>query len=197
MAVNIKRRPLNTVHKVNPEPRKYAPGVTLLNRRTFDLNQHANTLPSDVENWLLGSASKSADTHSFIEGFACRLAQAGLGVERLILNVGTLHPQAYGYAWHWNTLDSICDEIQVSEDTLLSDAFRKNPICRVIELGETVRVKLTDDHSDAQSPLMKELTSVGFTEYVALPLSASGEKHNALTIATRQSGGFIDHDRIE
>lgn len=192
MAGKIKRRPLDSIHKVNHEPRKYAPGVILLDRRTFDLDQHPKTLPSDVENWLLGPASKIADAHSFIEEFACRLAQAGLGVERLILNVGTLHPQAYGYAWHWNTLDDICDEIQISEDTLLSDAFRKNPICRVIVLGENFRVKLPDNDSDEQSPLMKELAAAGFTEYVALPLSASGEKYNALTMATRQPGGFSD-----
>lgn len=180
------------LQNADPAPRKYAPGVTLLNRQTFKLSQRKSLSVADVEHWLLGAASKTASAHALVQEFACHLAQAGLAVDRFILNVGTFHPQAYGYAWHWNTVDGICDEIQVSEATLLSDAFRRNPICRVIEFGEKMRVTLADKDSDALSPLMKELADSGFSEYVALPLSASGEKYNAVTLATRQAGGFRD-----
>lgn len=37
---------------------------------------------------------------------------------------------------------------------------------------------------------MKELAESGFSEYVALPLSASGENYNAVTLATCQADGF-------
>ena len=177
-------------HNIDPWPRKYAPGVQLLHRRTFELNQQESLDIEEVERWLLGAASKTVSAHALVEAFACRLARAGLGVARMILNVGTVHPQAYGYAWHWNTLDGICDEIQISEDTLLSDQYRQNPICRVIEFGEEVRVQLQQKSADSQSPLMAELAEAGFSEYIAIPLSASGEKHNAVTLATLQDGGF-------
>lgn len=177
-------------HNIDPSPRNYAPGVRLLHRRTFELNLQESLETDEVEHWLLGGASKTASAHALVEGFACRLARAGLGVDRMILNVGTVHPQAYGYAWHWNILDGLCDEIQIGEDTLLSDQYRQNPIFRVIEFGESVRMRLRQETTEKQSRLMAELAAAGFSEYMAFPLSASGEKHNAVTLATLQANGF-------
>ncbi|MGI9355232.1 MAG: adenylate/guanylate cyclase domain-containing protein [Rhizobiaceae bacterium] len=177
-------------HSVDPWPRNYAPGVQLLHRRLFELNQQEGLDIEEVEHWLLGAASKTVSAHALVEGFACRLARAGLGVDRMILNVGTVHPQAYGYAWHWNILDGICDEIQISEGTLLSDQYRQNPICRVIEFGESIRVQLQQKLADSQSPLMAELAAAGFSEYIAIPLSAGSKKNNAVTLATLQADGF-------
>ncbi|MGI9476860.1 MAG: adenylate/guanylate cyclase domain-containing protein [Hyphomicrobiaceae bacterium] len=190
MASDFDERLPEALRNLHPAPRIYAPGVRLLQRRTFDLDLRATISPLDVECWLLGAASKTASAHALTEGFASRLAQAGLGVARLSLNVGTLHPLAYGYAWNWNTLDGICDEIQIGEETLLSGEFRENPIFRVVEFGEVVRVTLLPANADARSPLMEELAVAGFSEYVAIPLSASGEKYNAVTLATQQAGGF-------
>lgn len=179
-------------HAIDPWPRSYAPGVRLLHRSTFELDLKQSLDVEEVEHWLLGAAGKTANAHALVENFACRLARAELGVARMILNVGTVHPQAYGYAWLWNILDGICDEIQVGEDTLLSEQYRQNPICRVIEFGETVRVDLQRKSADKNSPLMQELAAAGFSEYIAVPLSASGEKHNAVTLATLQVGGFTE-----
>ena len=177
-------------HDIDHAPRNYAPGVRLLCRRMFECRQKNNLTVEDVEHWLLRAASKVANAHALVEGFACRVARAGLGIDRMILNVGTLHPQANGYAWHWNILDGICDEIQIGEDTLLSDQYRKNPIFRVIEFGEVARVQLSRETASQQSSLMAELAHSGFTDYIAMPLSASGEKYNAVTLATLQDGGF-------
>lgn len=179
-----------TSHHIDPAPRNYAPGVRLLRRRSFEHKPQDDMSVQEVEHWLLRAAGKMVSAHALVEGFGCRLANAGLGVHRMILNVGTLHPQAYGYAWHWNILDGICDEIQIGEDTLLSDQYKKNPISRVIEFGEAVRVQLNKSPANYQSSLMAELADAGFTDYVASPLSASGEKYNAVTLATLQDGGF-------
>ena len=179
-------------HVMDPAPRSYAPGVRLLHRHTFDLQQQAKLAVEDVDKWLLGPASKLETAHALVVGFACRLACAGLGVDRMILNIGTLHPQAYGYAYHWNVLDGICDEIQIGRDTLLSDAYRRNPIYRVIEFGESTRVKLDPKNLVGQGGLMAELAAAGFSEYVAVPLSTSGKKFNAVTLSTLQPDGFSD-----
>ncbi|MGI9401173.1 MAG: adenylate/guanylate cyclase domain-containing protein [Rhizobiaceae bacterium] len=190
MAGEMREQILHTEHNIDPSPRSYAPGVSLLGRSRFDLDELTLINAKDVERWLFSTDSKGIGTRDFIVEFACKLMKAGLGVDRFILNVGTLHPQAYGYAWHWNTVDGICDEIQIDQNTLLSDAFRKNPICRVIENGETIRVKLSGEDVEGLSPLMKELAASGFSEYVALPLSASGDNYNAVTLSTCQANGF-------
>jgi adenylate cyclase len=178
-----------TKHNIDPTPRNYAPGVRLLGRRRFEPDLKTLSSPEDIEHWLLGPASKTASAHELMEGFVCRLAQARIGVDRMSMNVGTLHPQVYGYAWIWNSLDGICDEIQIGEETLFSDQYRKNPLFRVMEFGELVRIPLPAP-VEAQSPLMAELAAAGFTEYNAIPLSASGEKFNTVSLTTRQDGGF-------
>lgn len=190
MANESDERLANPVNDKGQAPRQYAPGVSLLSRRTFDLDLRSQISSGDIERWLLTAASRTTSAHVLTESFACQLAQAGLGVDRLVLNVGTFHPQANGYAWAWNILDGICDEIQISEETLFSDAFRNNPIYRVITFGENVRVNLLEEDTESLSPLMAELAAAGFTDYVAIPLSTSGERRNAVTLATRQAGGF-------
>ncbi len=190
MASDIDKRLPDAMQSEDPAPRSYAPGVRLLRRRAIDLDLQTTISPADVEDWLLDAASKTASALALIDGFASRLAQARLGVARLSLNVGTFHPQAYGYAWNWNTSDGICDEIQIGEETLFSDEFQKNPIFRVVEFGDMVRLTLLPETAGSKSLLMEELAAAGFSEYVAMPLSASGEKYNAVTLATRQAGGF-------
>ena len=180
------------LNHLDQAPRKYAQGVKLFERRTFDLDLRTAINPADVENWLLGAASKSVSANALVEGFACRLAQARLGVERFLVNVGTLHPQISGYSWVWSSLDAICDEIQIATETLTTDAFRNNPISRVVEHGEVFRILLSPEATGERSPLMEELAETGYSEYIAMPLSARSERYNAVTMATRQSGGFTE-----
>lgn len=175
---------------LDPAPRTYASGVSLLRRSRFDLNMKQQNTPEDVRDWLLNAAVLIKDTIDLTKEFAERLVQAGLGVSRLSLNVGTLHPQAFGYAWNWSTTDGFCDEIQIGAEALYSDGYRKNPLFNVMEYGRTVRVALDNDDSEAASPLMKSLGKEGFSEYVAFAMSASCGRFNAITLATRQRGGF-------
>lgn len=175
---------------LDPAPRTYAPGVDLIARDRFELDRTETLGADDVENWLLGAASKTTTALELVTGFASQLALSGLGVDRMTVGVGTLHPQVHGYSWAWSTHDSICDEIQISEETLNSDAFKKNPIYRVVEHGETIRIKLHEAGPESGGGLLKELVTDGFREYVALPLSSRGKQHNAVTLATRLEGGF-------
>lgn len=176
---------------LDPAPRSYAPTVSLLRRSRFCLDLKNRIHPDELVDWMLGPASNINDTVALTEGFAGRLAKAGLGVGRLSLNVGTLHPQAFGYAWNWSTTDGFCDEIQIGEETLHSDAYRKNPLFEVMEYGKSVRVSLDPALMETtDSALMNTLFDEGFTDYVALPMSASCGRFNAVTLATRQAGGF-------
>ncbi|CTQ53346.1 Adenylate cyclase 1 [Roseibium album] len=179
-----------SMHSEDPNPRKYAPGARLVERQRFELDLEKSIRPDNVEAWLLGAASKTQSAHALVAEFAGQLAQSDFGVERVTVIVGTLHPQVRRYAWIWNVEDGICDEIQIGEETLSSSEYRNNPIFKVVEYGETVRVPLSGEADETLSPLMNELAAAGFSEYVALPLSARGEKYNAVTFSTRKHGGF-------
>lgn len=172
-------------------PRVYPPWVSLIRRSAEGAAKvpHVTSM-AEIESWLLGEALGIEDLLPLIESFLWRLVAAGLPLDRASLHVGTLHPQLFGFAWNWNRSDGFCDEVKVAEAAVGSEAYRRNPLFRVIEHGETVRADLRDAETCGHFPLMAELAEQGMTEYVALPLHAGGAYHNAATAATRQAGGF-------
>ncbi len=173
----------------DPAPRSYPSFVTLLRRGRFDLEALGRPSLAEVESWLLGEAADHGDLLEVFQSFVWRLVAAGLPLDRASLHVGTLHPQLFGYAWNWSRDDGLCDEVKVDEAVLGSDAYRRNPLYRVIEHGETFRGR-TDAPDVLEQGLLADLARQEIVEYLAMPLSAGGDYHNAATVATRQAEGF-------
>ena len=177
---------------IDPAPRKYPSSVTLLRRGTFDRSSIGPQDVAEIERWLLDEAADETDLLELVLGFVWRLVAAGLPLDRASLHVGTLHPQFYGYAWNWNRDDGFVDEVQVSEAVLATDAYRKNPIFRVIEYGEFIRQRTDGPEAPEAGTLLSDLKKQGIIEYAAVPLRTGGIQHNASTIATKQAGGFTE-----
>lgn len=190
---------------LDPFPRSYAKGVRLRRRSQREAGEAggaAGTL-AELEAWLLGEALAVGDVLDFFEAFCWRMVRAMPAFERASLHVGTLHPQIYGFAWNWEAGDGICDEIQVAEEILATDAYRRSPIFAVIERGEAFD-RTIDEEASAHYPLLRELGQLGYSHYMALPLTAAGEsgggsrsggQHNLVSLATRQPGGFTRSER--
>lgn len=173
-------------------PRQYPAAVTLVRRATRGTAAApAQTDLAAIEHWLLHEAGRDRDLLAFVESFIWRLVAAGMPLDRFSLHIGTLHPQLIGFSWNWAHADGICDEVQVANAANASDSYRRNPLRLIFELGETVRCNPQSAEARARFPLMNDLAPAGMTDYIALPLSGGGER-NALTIATRQAGGFTD-----
>ncbi|WP_029058956.1 adenylate/guanylate cyclase domain-containing protein [Stappia stellulata] len=171
--------------------RTYAASVTLVRRsRRYADAPPPNGFRDDIEDWLLTAALDQSDLLYLFEDFVWRLIDAGLPLDRASLHIGTLHPQLYGFGFNWERNDRLCDEIKVAQETLASDAYRKNPLYQVIEHGETVRTRMSDARAVARHPLVAELARAGFSEYVAMPLRTGGRYHNAMTVATKRPEGF-------
>ncbi|MEM6464191.1 MAG: adenylate/guanylate cyclase domain-containing protein [Pseudomonadota bacterium] len=170
--------------------RSYPPAVSLLRRSTGFRDKLHAAKTGDVGDWLLGEAVNQDDLLLLFEEFICRLVATGKPLDRASLHVGTLHPQLYGFAWNWESGDGFCDEVKVPEEALLSDAYRKGPLSQVVEKGEMIRRFTSDPDAANEFKLVAELKAAGFTEYVAMPLRAGAQYHNAFTMATKQPGGF-------
>lgn len=177
--------------KLEPAPRSYPNGVTLIRRASAETSVEGSTTLDAIESWLLHGAILSRDCLDLFPELVLRLVAAGLPIDRASLHVGTLHPQLYGFAWVWNRSDRLCDEIQVAESVLRSDAYRRNPLYRAIEFGETVRCRPTDPAVAERFPLMRELAAQGITDYLVEPI-AGGAYHNAASVATQTPDGFSD-----
>jgi adenylate cyclase len=182
--------------ELDPAPRSYTASVSVLRRA--DRGPSAapgRTTIGEIEAWLLADAMSADDLLALFESLAWRLVAAGVPLDRASLHVGTLHPQVFGFAWNWERADGLCDEVKVAEATLKTDAYRRNPLFRVIEYGEVFRGDTGDPDTVSQYPLMAELARRGITEYDVMPLRAGGAYHNAASVATKQTGGFSDADR--
>jgi len=174
-----------------PSGRTYPATVTLVRRsRRYADGPPPSGFQQTIEDWLLTTALDESELLHLFEDFVWRLIDDGHPLDRASLHVGTLHPQLYGFGCNWERADRLCDEIKVPQAALASDAYRRNPLFRVIEHGETVRMRPGDAEAAARFPLLAELEASGFSDYVAMPLRAGGRYHNAMTIATRQPGGF-------
>ncbi|MEC9401882.1 MAG: adenylate/guanylate cyclase domain-containing protein [Pseudomonadota bacterium] len=176
---------------LDPAPRTYAPHVYLLARSSRGPSCAPETLSIDqLNSWLLHEATRIDDVMLMFEEFMWRCKAAGLAIDRATLHIGTLHPRVIGFSWVWNSQDYFCDEVAADANATKSEAFTRNPLFHVINEGQTIKVDLESEEGANSAPLMRELADQGYTTYVALPLSSSHEKRNAMTLATRKPGGF-------
>lgn len=174
---------------LDPAPREYAAAV-MLRRRLQGLPLPMPVSAEEIESWLLTDALKADSFIELFDAFVWRLAAADLGLDRANLSAGTLHPQLIGYSWNWARADGITDEVSVSEASLNTDSYRRNPLFRVIEHGETIRRRPPTEGEKEDMPLLEELWADGFTDYLALPLNAASDMHNAITLASKRPDGF-------
>ncbi|WP_269583752.1 adenylate/guanylate cyclase domain-containing protein [Roseibium sp. Sym1] len=181
---------------LDPSPRSYAQHVQLLqrSRRGPGCAPEKQTI-ADIKDWLLHEATRNGSVMLMFEEFMWRCQAAGLSIDRCMLRIGTLHPRVIGFSWVWSAEDQICDEIAADERVFHETAFTLNPLSRVIMHGETIRIDLKTEEGANSSPLTRELADAGYTSYVLLPLSASGETYNAMTFATKRPGGFPDKEK--
>lgn len=176
---------------LDPSPRSYPEHVHLINRssRGPDCAPSEQTL-EDIHDWLLHDATRIDNVMLMFEEFMWRCQATDLSVDRCTLHIGTLHPRVIGFSWFWTARDQICDEIAADARAVSADAFTRNPLYNVITNGQMIILDLETEEGRQSAPLMTELAEQGYTAYVALPLSASGETHNAMTFATTRPGGF-------
>ncbi|ABE38011.1 adenylyl cyclase class-3/4/guanylyl cyclase [Rhodopseudomonas palustris BisB5] len=172
--------------------RAYPPGVTIVQRsqRGASCAPASGTL-DDVERWLLLEAAAESELLLTFETFLWRINAAGLPVHRATLHIGTLHPQLLGFAWNWRAADGLCDEVQVQQSTVETDAFKLNPLAQIFTTGAAMRRNPQGAEAQAEFPIMRDLAAGGYTEYLAIPMGSAGFRH-VMTLATTRPGGFSD-----
>lgn len=176
---------------LDPAPRSYAKGVRLFRRLSGPVV--GQDLSLDVEAWLLDRALQEDDLIALFRALIERLLALGLPLDRVSLHVGTLHPQLIGFAWVWNSEDDLTDEMQVPGSLLATASYRDNPIAQVLERRIVYRARLEGEEAGDAAPLMRDLKAQGYSDYIALPVG-SGSYSNALTLASRRSGGFAEEE---
>lgn len=190
-ATNSNRAATMLKNKFDPAPRSYAPFVYIQDRsRRGPACAPVEQSVAKIIDWLLHEASRIENVLYMFEEFLWRCRAAGIPVDRSSLHIGTLHPRIIGFSWVWNSSDEFCDEVIAEAGAMTAPSFTRNPLARVMETGQTLQVDLRTAEGRAAFPLMQELADEGYTEYAILPLTTAGDRHNAITFATRHPDGF-------
>ncbi len=173
--------------------RRYAPFVTVLRRHhRGPACAPGQTTLEETREWLLHDGQRYDDFAKLYEELVWRIIASGAPISRTTVHVGTLHPQLSGYSWNFELFDGCVDEIVVARQASVTPSFTLNPLYRVFNHGETVRVSPQNPEDAKRFPLMAELAEQGVTDYIARPLGGGSDYNNGGTIATKQAGGFTD-----
>ena len=164
--------------------------VTLL-----DAAGEARARSESIVTWLLETERmRGARSTLFLDSFARRLIDAGLPLDRLSMHIPQLHPQLAGRSLLWDREAGGATEVGYEHSIQNEQAYLASPIKVIYEGGEKLRRRLDGPDPQMDFPILEDLHERGFTDYVILPVRFSKGRVNALSLATRNPGGFKDLD---
>jgi adenylate cyclase len=143
-----------------------------------------------VVRWLLqeGRFINSADEATL--GYATRLREAGVPVDRMMSAMPTLHAQRRGLGRLWDSRTGVRELIFPWDN---QDAYQASPYYHAHQTGEWVRLKLAETDDSAYG-IVPELRADGIVDYVCIPIDFHDGTEGGMTYATRAAGGFSDDD---
>lgn len=142
-----------------------------------------------LRDWLL--ANTDMPQTQLLAGFAERINDLGVPVDRLTTAIDALHSEYSGIGRFWRKGEGASHRLFPHGDE--SDAiYERSPFKKVHETGEWLLLDL-DDTPDDLFGIVPELKQEGFHQYIAIPLVFINGTKNGITLATLQPNGFDEH----
>ncbi len=151
-----------------------------------DTHEHGNPLVD----WLMRDAWEATSIAELTARFARQLRAVGMPVFRMNLMVRTLHPQVLGTGYVWKLESDDVEETILSHRGATEEMFLASPIHQIFQGRGGVRRRLEGEDVTLDFPILQDLAVQGATDYAAMPLTFSDGRIHAITLATRQPGGF-------
>ena len=139
--------------------------------------------------WLMTDARRHADPSEFLEAFAQRLRAAGADVSRITTGVPILHPQIFSFSGLWELGKGTTERLYRTGPTSTS-TMSNSPIRIAYEGGGPVRCNLTAPAQEGEFPIVQDLRSEGYTDYIVHSVPFADGSNKALSLATRRASGF-------
>jgi len=148
-----------------------------------------------VIDWLLHEGRHLAAPEALVEELCARVRAAGMPIDRVAFFFGTLHPQYFGIAMHWN--GEAVRVLEASYQMAETEEVRNSPARRITEGERVIRRRLERADCPVDFPVLEELRAAGVTDYVIAEVVFGNGARNSVSLATRRPGGFSDHDIAE
>jgi adenylate cyclase len=127
-----------------------------------------------------------------LERYAKRLVEAEVPLDRVSLHIRQLHPQLLARSLIWDGDSGRADEMKHEHSARYEPGYLASPVKPLFEGGSGIRRRLAAADCPLDFPILRDLKEAGFADYAILPITVSGGGNNAISIATRASGGFKD-----
>src|SRR6185503_5422818 len=116
-------------------------------------------------------------------------------IDRVAFFFGTLHPQYFGIAMHWDgtSVRIVKGSFQMRE----TDEVLSSPARRITEGERVIRRRIERADCPDDFPVLAELRAAGMTDYVIAEVVFGNGSRNSVSLSTRRPGGFTDHDIAE
>ncbi|MGV7213627.1 adenylate/guanylate cyclase domain-containing protein [Bradyrhizobium sp. UFLA05-112] len=145
-----------------------------------------------ITEWLIDGA-RSAPMPSQMMAQACeRMVAAGLPLWRVGVFIRTLHPEIFGRNFIWRQGAPEVEVGTVDFEIQETPEFKKSPLSLVFNQGLEVRGNPDNPGDVERFPFLGDLKQEGATDYVAMPLRFLDGTVHAMTLTTREPGGFSD-----
>ncbi len=143
--------------------------------------------------WLLADGAKIPTVKELIEQLSARLIDEGFPIFRLLILIRTLHPQVIGIRYEWRRDRGTVTEQLPPHGILRNSQYLDSPMSAIFDGDvQVIRRRLDTPDPRLDYPILRELLAEGATDYVAMPLTFTDGKVNAVTIASGRQGGFLD-----
>ena len=141
-----------------------------------------------LRDWLVNEASRIEDGGEVLTGFAERLNEIGLPIDRISTAIEALHSEYAGIGRSWTREDGASVRL-LPHGERRETVYRASPFAHVNRTGEWLTLDL-DHTSDELFPIVPDLKAAGYKHYLTIPIRFSVGAENGLSFATRAPEGF-------
>jgi adenylate cyclase len=142
-----------------------------------------------VVDWLIAGRHSLDAPDRWMTEFCERMVAAGLPLWRVGIFIQTLHPEVFGRNLIWTHGIAEVEMGTADFDIQNTPEFRASPLNLVFTDGVEVRGDPNGPEAE-RFPILLDLRSEGVTDYVALPLRFVDGAVHAVSLTTKQPGGF-------
>ncbi len=145
-----------------------------------------------LQEWLTYDSVALQDSSALFQGFCRQLRYWGVPVARLTYGVQTLHPLSPVFLYVWSADRDTVDVLTAPWGHETTPVYQQSPFRVIYEGGSALRRRLEGGDVLLDFPVLVDFQKQGGTDYFALPVPFSNGDTNAITVLTKQPGGFTD-----
>lgn len=161
-----------------------------------------------VTDWLADAGLRSQSLDHIVDGFARRLNDVGVPVERVFAGMNTLHPMVRARALIWDRATGPATRFEFRHVDIDAPIIQQSPFAPMLRHGIAERrYDLTSPKPEQEVPVFEELRADGMTEWLgrvfpfgelapqvgdAADAEPVGELFLVCSLTTDRPGGFAD-----